>query len=205
MTLQVVGAGVGRTGTYSLKLALEQLLGGRCHHMFEVVRDPAQMAGWSDAIYGRPVDWSALLGSFSAVVDWPGASFWPELLAANPDALVILSVRDEEEWYQSASNTIFTGLDRPSQEPGSWLAAVRTLLKDRFCDQFKDPAAMRAAFSRHNDAVRARVPAEQLLEWRATDGWIPICSRLGLAVPEGPFPLTNTTSEFQARLRNQRD
>jgi hypothetical protein len=205
MTLQVVGAGVGRTGTYSLKLALEQLLGGRCHHMFEVVRDPAQMAGWSDAVYGRPVDWSALLGSFSAVVDWPGASFWPELRAANPDALVILSVRDEEEWYQSASNTIFTGLDGPSREPGSWLAAVRTLLKDRFCDQFKDPAAMMGAFRRHNDAVRAGVPAEQLLEWRAADGWNPICSRLGLAVPDGPFPVTNTTSEFQARLRAGRE
>jgi hypothetical protein len=201
----VVGAGVGRTGTLSLKLALEQLLGGRCHHMFEVVRDPAQMAGWSDAIYGRPVDWSALLGPFSAVVDWPGASFWPELLAANPDALVILSVRGEEEWYESASNTIFTGLDRPNREPGSWLEAVRTLLRDRFCDQFKDPAAMMAAFRRHNDAVRARVPAEQLLEWRATDGWNPICSRLGLAVPDGPFPVTNTTSEFQARFRAARE
>ena len=204
MGLKVVGAGVGRTGTFSLKVALERLLGGRCHHMFEVVRDPEQEAGWSDAIYGRPVDWAVLLGSFSAVVDWPGASFWPELLAANPDALVILSVRDAEDWYRSASNTIFRGLDRPDAEPGSWLAAVRALLKDRFCDRFDDPAAMKGAFERHNDAVRAAVPGDQLLEWRASDGWDPICSRLGLAVPDEPFPLTNTTSEFQSRFREPR-
>jgi hypothetical protein len=201
MTLKVVGAGVGRTGTFSLKGALEELLGGRCHHMFEVVRDPAQIAGWSDAIHGSPVDWSGLLSSFVAVVDWPGASFWPELLAANPDALVILSVRGAEEWYRSASNTIFIGLDRMSREPGSWMEAVRKLLRDRFCDKFDDPAAMMAAFERHNDAVRAAVPADQLLEWSASDGWAPICTRLGLAVPDRPFPITNTTSEFQARFR----
>jgi hypothetical protein len=141
------------------------------------------------------------MSPFSAVVDWPGASFWPELLDANPDALVILSVRGAEEWYRSASNTIFIGLDRLSRDPGSWMATVRTLLKDRFCDRFDDPAAMMAAFERHNDAVRAAVPPERLLEWRASDGWKPICSRLGLAVPEDSFPLTNTTSEFQARLR----
>jgi hypothetical protein len=205
MTLKVVGAGVGRTGTLSLKVALERLLSGRCHHMFEVVRDPAQVAGWSDAIYGRPVDWSVLMSSFSAVVDWPGASFWPELLAANPDALVILSVRGADEWYRSASNTIFIGLDQMSREPGSWIAAVRTLLRDRFCDKFDDPAAMMAAFERHNDDVRARVPRDQLLEWQASDGWDPICARLGLAVPDQAFPVTNTTAEFQARFRAPRE
>jgi hypothetical protein len=201
MTLKVVGAGVGRTGTLSLKTALEQLLGGRCHHMFEIMQDPTQVTGWTDAIYGRPVDWSVLLSSFSALVDWPGASFWPELVAANPDALVILSVRPAEEWYRSASNTIFIGLDRLSGEPGSWLATVRKLLKDRFCDAFEDPAAMMAAFERHNQAVRTGVPAERLLEWSPSEGWDPICSRLGLPVPDQPFPITNTTSEFQARLR----
>ncbi len=205
MTLKVVGAGVGRTGTFSLKVALEHLLGGPCHHMFEVVRDRAQIEGWSDAIYGRPVDWNVLLSSFSAVVDWPGASFWPELLAANPNALVILSVREAEDWYRSASNTIFIGLDRMSQEPGSWIEAVRALLRDRFCDKFDDPTAMMAAFERHNDAVRARVPPDQLLEWQTSDGWDPICTRLGLAVPDEPFPITNTTSEFQSRFRAPRE
>src|SRR5258706_12215987 len=110
MTLQVVGAGVGRTGTHSLKLALEQLLGGRCHHMMEMFGNESQIAGWTEAIEGRPVDWNALLSEFTALVDWPGASFWPELHAANPDALVLLSVRDPEGWYKSASNTSFLAM-----------------------------------------------------------------------------------------------
>jgi hypothetical protein len=201
MTLRVVGAGVGRTGTMSLKAALERLLGGRCHHMSEVVSDPVQIAGWSAAIYARPVDWSALLSDFSAVVDWPGASFWPELLTANPDALVILSVREAEDWYRSAANTIFLGLDRPREEVAPWLVAVRKLLKDRFSDNFDDPDAMMAAFERHNAAVRAGIPADQLLEWTASDGWKPICARLGISVPSESFPVTNTTSEFRARFR----
>ena len=90
MSLQVVGAGVGRTGTASLKLGLEQLLGGRCHHMLEIIGDPGRAAGWEAAIGGQDVDWGELLGGYVAQVDWPGASFWRELAAANPDALVVL-------------------------------------------------------------------------------------------------------------------
>lgn len=90
MGLAVVGAGVGRTGTHSLKLALERLIGGRCHHMVEILGEPEQIPGWIAAIDGKPVEWSELLGSYRALVDWPGASFWPELSAANPDALVLL-------------------------------------------------------------------------------------------------------------------
>ena len=107
MGLRVVGAGVGRTGTHSLKLALEQLLGTPCHHMMEMFPDPAQQAAWIDAVDGKPVDWHAMLARYGAQVDWPGASFWPELVAAFPDALVLLSVRDPEGWYRSASNTVF--------------------------------------------------------------------------------------------------
>src|SRR4051812_27773969 len=103
MELRVVGAGVGRTGTYSLKLALERLLGGPCHHMLEVYNNPGQIPVWTDAIEGRPVDWSALLAGYRAVVDWPGVAFWRELAAANPDAFVLLSVRDPDAWYRSAS------------------------------------------------------------------------------------------------------
>ena len=83
--LQVVGAGVGRTGTHSLKIALEQLLGGTCHHMTEVFTHPEEVPMWIDAIDGRPVDWGALMKDYTAEVDWPGGSFWPELAAANPD------------------------------------------------------------------------------------------------------------------------
>jgi hypothetical protein len=200
MALRVVGAGVGRTGTHSLKIALEQLLGGPCHHMLEVMADPDQVPVWTDAIEGKPVDWAAHLARYKALVDWPGASFWPELLAANPDALVLLSVRDPEQWYKSASDTIFLAFDRVPPELAPWMLSVRKLLHDRFSDRFDDPTAMIDAYERHNADVRKRVPADQLLEWSPSDGWAPLCERLVLPIPEEPFPVTNTTADFRVML-----
>jgi hypothetical protein len=200
MSLRVVGAGVGRTGTHSLKIALEQLLGGPCHHMVEILGDSSQIPGWTDAINGKPIDWNAQLAGYRSLVDWPGASFWPELLAANPDALVLLSVRDPEQWYRSASNTIFLGLDNAPAELSPWMESVRKLLHDRFSDRFDDEAAMIDAYERHNAAVRDGVPAGQLLEWAPSEGWEPICERLDLPVPHSPFPVTNTTDQFRAMI-----
>jgi hypothetical protein len=156
--------------------------------------------GWTDAIEGKPVDWSGLLANYVALVDWPGASFWPELLAANPDALVLLSVRDPEQWYKSASNTIFLAFDWMPPELAPWMNSVRTLLHDRFSDRFDDATAMIDAYERHNAAVRSQVPAGRLLEWSPSDGWGPICERLALPVPEDPFPITNTTTDFRAMV-----
>jgi len=201
MALEVVGAGVGRTGTHSLKLALEQLLDGRCHHMIEIIADPVQATGWTDAIEGREVDWQEMLDGYVALVDWPGASFWREISAANPDALVLLSTRDPESWYRSASNTIFQPIE--SAPPGleEWFGTtVPAMFGTRFSDDLGNGAAMMDAFERHNAEVRAGVPAERLLEWTASDGWEPICERLGVAVPDQPFPLTNTTTETRAML-----
>lgn len=201
MSLKVVGAGVGRTGTLSLKLALERLLGGPCHHMVEIIGDPAQASGWTAAINGQEVDWSEVLSGYVAQVDWPGASFWPEISAANPDALVLLSTRDPEAWYRSASNTIFQPL--PSAPPGlgEWFeAAMPKLFRDRFCADRENPTLMMEAYERHNAEVRAGVPAERLLEWTVSDGWEPICERLGLPVPDEAFPTMNSTSETRALL-----
>jgi hypothetical protein len=138
-----------------------------------------------------------MLSAYRAIVDWPGGSFWPELSAANPDALVLLSVRDPESWYRSASNTIFLTFDNMPPEIAPWMDTVRKLLHDRFSDRFDDPTAMMDAFTRHNDTVRAQVPADRLLEWTPGDGWEPICERLGLPVPTEAFPITNTTDEFR--------
>jgi hypothetical protein len=201
MALKVVGAGVGRTGTHSLKVALEQLLGGRCHHMVEIIADPAQAAGWTDAIEGREVDWQQVMDGYVAVVDWPGASFWREISAANPDSLVLLSTRDPESWYRSASNTIFQPMEPRPPGLEEWFGATMPkLFGTRFSDDLGNATAMMEAFERHNAEVRAGVPAERLLEWTASDGWEPICARLGIAVPDEPFPLTNTTSETRAML-----
>jgi hypothetical protein len=184
-----------------LKIALETLLGGPCHHMYEIMANPHQIPGWMAAIDGQETDWHGLLDGYVAQVDWPGASFWPELVAANPDALVILSVRDDADaWYQSASNTIFQAFERVPPEMTPWFESVATLMAERFCAELTDPAAMKDAYERHNDAVRAAVPAERLLEWTPTDGWEPLCERLGVPVPDEPFPVTNQMDEFRANL-----
>jgi hypothetical protein len=200
MEIKVVGAGVGRTGTHSLKIALEQLLGGPCHHMVEILGDPTQVPAWIDAINGRPVDWSAMLANYRSIVDWPGGAFWREISAVYPDALVLLSVRDPEAWYRSASNTIFLAFDHFPPEAKPWMDAVRKLLHDRFSDRFDDPTAMMDAFVRHNDTVRREVPASRLLEWTPSDGWDSICERLGVPVPPTPFPVTNSTDEFRQMI-----
>lgn len=200
MTLQIVGAGVGRTGTHSLKVALEQLLDGRCHHMVEVFSSEEQKAGWTQAVDGGPVDWTSLLADYVAIVDWPGGSFWPELTAAYPDALVLLSVRPPEDWYRSATNTIFVGIEQTASGGDPWMQALVRLFGARFSDRFDDPQAMMDAFVRHNDAVRAAVPDDRLLEWTPGDGWEPICERLGVPVPDESFPVTNTTEDFRSML-----
>lgn len=203
MALQVVGAGVGRTGTHSLKLALEQLLGGTCHHMVECFGRPEQIEGFTAAIDGEPVDWTALMADFTAMVDFPGAMFWREIAAANPDAPVLLSTRDAEDWYTSASNTIFIPMvDDASMPPEmkSWMQAVRRGLHDRLSDDFENKDAMIAAYERHNAEVRAEVPAERLIDWTPSDGWGPLCAGLGKPVPAEPFPVTNTTKEFREMI-----
>lgn len=197
MALRVVGAGLGRTGTNSLKLALERLLGAACYHMMEVFAHPEHIPVWHAAARGQMPDWRTLFAGFGAAVDWPAAAFWPELSAAFPDALVLLSLREPQAWWQSASETIFPSI---RQQTGSeWHAMVDELFAARFTMAIDDPAAAIAAFERHNARVRATVPAHHLLEWRAADGWAPFCAALGVPVPNEPFPHTNTRADWQAR------
>jgi hypothetical protein len=197
VTLRIVGAGLGRTGTLSLKLALERLLGGSCYHMLEVVRKPAHVASWRAAARGEMPDWHELFEGYSACVDWPAASFWGEISAAFPDALVLLSVRDSESWWRSAHDTIFT---HSRQFEGPWREMVDAVFAARFTLALDDRAACIAAFERHNTEVRRTAPRGRLLEWRASDGWPPLCAALGVPVPDEPFPRVNTSEQFLARI-----
>ena len=110
-TLEVIGAGFGRTGTLSLRAALERLGVGPCEHMAQTLEQPARVALWQDAAArrrdGRPIDWRPLLEGYRAEVDWPAAAFWRELSAAHPQARVILTVRDQDRWYDSMVATLF--------------------------------------------------------------------------------------------------
>lgn len=200
MTLRVVGAGVGRTGTMSLKLALEQLLGAPCYHMLEVFQHPGHADVWRRAALGESVDWDALFEGFVAAVDWPAGSFWPELSQHYPDALVLLSLRDPDEWWNSASETIFPGIGRSDFGAPDWREMVTALFTKRWGADPKDREASIRRFNEHNSRVLAEVPKERLLVWRAGDGWAPICKALDLAIPDEPFPRANTREDFQARI-----
>jgi hypothetical protein len=202
MTLKVVGAGVGRTGTHSLKVALEQLLGGPCHHMVEMFSQLDTIPTWQRAAEGEAVDWHALLEGYEAIVDWPGGAFWQELSEAYPDAVVLLSTRaDAETWWRSADRTVFEAMRAtPPPEMAEWHAWILDLMHRRFTDRLDDKDALIAAYERHIAAVRATVPAERLVEWQPTDGWGPLCGALGVEEPDEPFPVTNTTAEFRAMM-----
>jgi len=197
--LRVVGAGLGRTGTHSLKLALEQLLGGPCYHMVEVIAHPEFVSQWQDALDGAP-RWDEIYAGYTSAVDWPTAAFWRELVAAAPDSIVLLSVRDPERWWTSASRTIFEAMqqDGPMAELVDFREMVERMLTERFTTHWNDRDEAIAAYVRHNDEVRAEVPPDRLLEWHPEEGWASLCAALDLAVPDEPFPHVNTTDEFRA-------
>src|SRR3954452_895758 len=203
MTLQVVGAGLGRTGTHSLKAALEQLLGGPCYHMIEVFGRPDDIPVWHEAVKGNMPDWNAFLGEYRAAVDWTASAFWRELADANPDAVVLLSTRaSADAWWKSASNTIFQIGDRENAPSDpvfeAQMAMALDMFKFRFTSDYQDETAAKRAYEAHNAEVRATIPADRLIDYHAGDGWEPICERLGLPVPSEPFPHLNTTDEFRA-------
>src|SRR5574341_100624 len=191
MNLRVIGAGLPRTGTHSLKLALERLLGGQCYHMREIPGHPFDLGpGWALALAGGKPDWNELLNEYIATVDWPASLFWRELSEAKPEALVVLSMRDSAEtWWQSANETILP-VARKALAPG-WQEGRGLLdLLERFTgtSDWDNPATLIAAYERHNDKVRQTVPPNKLLVWKASEGWPPICQALDLPVPDQPFP-----------------
>ena len=195
--MRIIGAGLGRTGTLSLKLALEKLLGAPCYHMVEVFTRPDHVAAWHGAAKGQPTDWPALFRGYAAVVDWPACSFYRELMDVYPDAVVLLSTRDAESWWRSAHATIFPSI---RNAPEAWRAMVEGIFAARFTDRLEDRDACIAAYERHNAEVRRSVPSHRLVEWTASDGWGPLCNALSLPVPAEPFPHANSTEDFLARI-----
>jgi hypothetical protein len=204
MPLMVIGAGFGRTGTLSLKLALERLGLGPCHHMREVVEHPAQIPVWEAATDGAAVDWGALLGGYRSIVDWPGCHFWRELAERYPAAKVILTVREPHGWYRSASATIFRFLqETPKDDPARmarWRLQRKMILHQTFGGSTADEELTIGVLAMHDEEVKRAMPVERLLVYEVSQGWAPLCAFLGVAVPDEPFPRTNTTEEFVSRV-----
>jgi hypothetical protein len=208
MSIKVIGAGMGRTGTLSLKAALEELGFSRCYHMVDVLANPDHVLVWDAAARGDPVDWDALFRGYQATVDWPSCRFFEDQMRHYPDAKVICTVRDPESWYESARQTIYYArhaFPRWAPTPPRFKRfsrmVDRVVWDGTFQGRFEDKAHALDVFRQHNEHVRNVVPAERLLVYEVNQGWEPLCAFLGVPVPEGkPFPRLNDAQEFRARI-----
>lgn len=201
MALEVIGAGFGRTGTDSMKLALEALGVGPCHHMSEVTAESGQRDAWRALAKGAAPHWDRIFAGYRAAVDWPAAFYWRALAAHYPQAKVLLTLRSAESWYQSMCNTIIpvveTSEDRDS-------LGVSLVAEQVFDGRLRDRDHAIAVFERNTAEVQAAIPAERLLVFHLGDGWAPLCRFLGKPLPDGPFPRSNSTAEFQAAMASRR-
>jgi hypothetical protein len=204
--MQVIGVGVGRTGTYSLKLAINELGFGPCHHMEEVLHNMSvQVPLWADVVAGNP-DWAKVYAGYSSAVDWPTACFFRELAAEFPSAKFVLTHRSPERWANSFGATIYellAGKDQAPPEMHDWLEMASNVISKSGFSPGLDREGLANAFIAHNEAVKAAIPADQLLEFEVKDGWEPLCSFLEVPVPNGDFPRTNDRGEFWDRVHGK--
>jgi hypothetical protein len=209
MPLDVIGAGFGRTGTLSLKLALEKLGFSKCYHMTEVFGHPQHVRMWAAAHRGEPVDWESLYDGFRATVDWPSCNLWETHATLYPNAKVILSVRDAESWYASVMNTIYKTSsalrwadDANMRRMGEWVDEI--VWKGVFDGRIKDRAYAIDVFHAHAARVKATIPAHRLLVFEASQGWDPLCRFLNVEAPAESYPRVNTTEDFVGRNASPR-
>ena len=204
MTLQVIGVGLGRTGTMSLKLALERLGLGPCYHMAELMMNPERTPLWIAAADGKP-DWEAVFAGYSSTTDYPACIYWRELAAAYPKAKLILTKRDKDKWFESTQATIFSEA-MTARIVGSPVEPFfhKTVRRD-FGKRIHDRAFMTAYFEEHNATVEAEVAKKRLLVYDVAQGWEPLCKFLGVPVPDSPFPKVNSREEMQARMSKATD
>ena len=221
--MKVIGAGFGRTGTLSLKAALEELGFAPCYHMVELFEKPDDTEQWRAAMRGEAVDWKAFLAGYQATVDWPGCSFYKELMQAYPEAKVVLTVRDFDKWYESVLATIYASSRRfegMRKAPVRAFFIQRFILRSRvrvvrlindliwektFGGNFADKAHALEVFNQHIEEVKQQVPADKLLVFNVKEGWGPLCAFLGVAVPtDKPFPHLNERASFAGNRFQQR-
>jgi hypothetical protein len=214
--LEVIGAGFGRTGTMSLKVALEELGFGPCYHITEVFEHPEHVELWRAAAQEEPIDWDEIFHEYRATVDWPSAAFYKELMDRYPDAKVILTVRDPDRWYESTRTTIY-GMSGAASSPPFSLSAVfvprirrirgavlmvsKLAWEDMFRGRFEDKEHAIEVFEGWNEEAKERVPAERLLDYEVKAGWGPLCEFLGVEAPGKPFPHLNDVEVFRGRIR----
>jgi Sulfotransferase domain len=212
--VKVIGVGFGRTGTMSLKAALERLGAGPCFHMIDLIvgedRD-ALIPKWAAVADGQ-ADWHDVFDGFEATVDWPAAARWREICDAFPDAPVLLNVRDFEPWYRSMENTIRAAkvtppedlqqdANRPLPNPLLWQVIDRLIWEGDFQGRFEDKAWVREMYDARIAEIKATIAPERLTVWElGVDGWEPLAAMLDVDVPDEPFPRLHDTAEFRSEF-----
>lgn len=199
MTIRVLGAAFGRTGTDSMREALDMLGFGPCHHMREVNANEEQKRLWRALVRGVAPDWEQLFAGYQSCVDWPSAYYWRELISVYPKAKVILTYRTPESWWASFEQTILAGMQASTDAESLGLALVRDKV---FGGRPEDRAHAIAVYEANVNAVKATVPPDRLLIHNLGDGWEPLCAHLGVPVPAEAYPSRNSASEFQRTILN---
>lgn len=216
MSLKIIGSGLGRTGTYSLKLALEHLGFGKCYHMLELFQKPEGVKHFWDAENGNSVNWDELFTGFQSAVDYPVARYYKQLADFYPDAKIIHTIRDPEEWYESAKHTIFMAknldIKRLLKFAINFPFSIhqrkrfkvfmynRNLMDQEFGKDLSDKDKVIKAFIKHTENVKKEIPSERLLLFKSSDGWESLCSFLNVPVPEEDYPNRNSREEFLNRV-----
>lgn len=199
MSLRLVGAGLPRTGTTSLKHAIESLTGEPCYHMFEVIGHRATHPSlWLRVLDGDLSAIDEIYADYACSVDWPGSACWSEIASVSPDAKVLLSTRtDAATWWRSVDRTVWERMRSIDSADPSVFDQMLMLVGERLAADWLDPESAMAGYEAHNARVRAEVPADRLVEWQPGDGWAPLCDALGVDVPDRPFPHENDTASFR--------
>jgi hypothetical protein len=206
--MQIIGSGFGRTGTLSMKAALELLGFGPCYHMEEVVRRASHIAAWEACSQGEAPDWLALFASFGSTVDFPASVVYLDILEAFPDAKVLHTVRKPDQWYESTLETIYTARTLVPAWMRSRIPLVRRALAmadnliwdGLFEGRFADREFAIGVFEQWTADVIASVPADRLLVFDVSEGWEPLCAFLDVPVPSVSFPHVNDRQEMARRF-----
>jgi hypothetical protein len=201
--LKLIGAGFGRSGTMSIKAALDLLGAGPCYHMKIALPRFWHLYFFMRAWHGKKVNWKRFFRRYNSAVDWPTCSFYKELMQEYPEAKILLNVRDPEKWYDSMYETIwaiqpafpfwFPPVVRKIHNEIIWEGDLKGVFEDRekAIEVYKD----------WMEEVKRSVPAERLLVYDIIEGWKPLCDFLGLPVPERPFPHINERNRFIRMIR----
>jgi hypothetical protein len=213
--MKLIGVGFGRTGTMSLKHALEQLGIGPCFHMIDLIQGENRerdLPYWVQIANGEPVDWQEVFEPWQSTVDWPAATPWRALVNAFPDAVCLLNYRDFDGFYKSCENTILAvkkaamageiepDANREQPSPELWGVIEKLVWQGDFQGRFEDRDWVREMYYERIETIKREIPEDRLIVWKLGDGWAPICEKLGVDVPDEPFPHLHDTNEFRTEF-----